>query len=112
MAEANSNPIIAKPLRFKEPLSWRAGKQIPVNDLLKRLQALATELKDADQEEIIKETLAGPAVELASPNLLAHKDKGIRAWTACCLADIFRLCAPEAPFTAKQLKVRRRACRV
>ena len=58
-----------------------------------------------EQDEDEKESFVKVAKELASPNLLAHKDKGIRAWTACCLVDILRLCAPDAPYTAMQLKV-------
>lgn len=92
-------------LRFKEPLSWRPASKPSTGELLRRLTALATELKDMDQEEADRDTLTKPAKELAHSNLLQHKDKGVRAWTACCLADIFRICAPEAPFTAPQLKV-------
>lgn len=92
-------------LKFNEPLTWRAGKTIPVADLLKRLQTLSKELRSLEQEDVDRELLLGPAKELATHNLLQHKDKGIKAWTACCLVDMFRLCAPDAPYTAAQLKV-------
>lgn len=92
-------------LRFNESLSWRAGNKLSTGELLRRLQTLAKELKDLDQEEVDRSALATPAKELATSNLLNHKDGGVRAWTACCLADIFRLCAPDAPFTAAVLKV-------
>jgi len=92
-------------LRFHEALSWRAGKPIPIGELLRRLQSLSKELNDTDQEEADRESLIPVAKELAAANLLGHKDKGVRAWTACCTADILRLCAPEAPFTAGHLKV-------
>jgi len=45
------------------------------------------------------------AKELAAQNLLNHKDNGVRAWTACCLVDILKLCAPDAPYTSSQVKV-------
>ena len=92
-------------LQFDEPLSWRAGKPIAIADLLRRLQALSKEMRAMEQEENERESFTKVAKELASPNLLAHKDKGIKAWTACCLVDILRLCAPDAPYTAQQLKV-------
>jgi hypothetical protein len=92
-------------LRFNEPLSWRPASKPSTGELLRRLTALATELKDMDQEEVDRDALTKPAKDLAHSNLLQHKDKGVRAWTACCLADVFRICAPEAPFTAPQLKV-------
>ena len=93
-------------LQFKEPLTWRAGKPIAIGDLLRRLQALSKEMRLMDQEENDRKSFTHVAKELASPNLLAHKDKGVRAWTACCLVDILRLCAPDAPYTGPQLKVR------
>ena len=102
-----SSPNVSSGLQFNEPLSWRAGKAIAVGELLRRLQALAKEMKAMDQEETERESLTGVAKELVSPNLLAHKDKGVRAWTAHCLVDVLRLCAPNAPYTGPQLKVAR-----
>ena len=94
-------------LQFNEDLSWRAGKSIAIADLLRRLQALHKEMRDMEQEENERDSFTRVAKDLASPNLLAHKDKGVKAWTACCLVDILRLCAPDAPYTGQQLKVSR-----
>ncbi|MCJ1248046.1 hypothetical protein MMC30_005261 [Trapelia coarctata] len=91
-------------LQFNEPLSWKAGKPIPVAELLRRLQALSKEMRDMEQEENERESFTKVAKELASPNLLGHKDKGVKAWTAACLVDILRLCAPDAPFSGQQLR--------
>ena len=96
-------------LQFNEPLSWRAGKPIAIADLLRRLQALSKEMKSMEQEENERDSFLKVAKELVSPNLLGHKDKGIKAWTACCLVDILRLCAPDAPYTGQQLKVSKHA---
>lgn len=94
-------------LSFNQPLSWRVGRSaIPIADLLERLQTLAQELRKLEQEEINKESLRKVSQELASAHLLAHKDKGVRAWATCCIVDVLRLCAPDAPFTRNQLKVR------
>jgi len=95
-------------LQFNEPLSWRAGKPIAIADLLRRLQALSREMREMEQEENERDSFTKVANELASPNLLAHKDKGVRAWTACCLVDILRLCAPDAPYTGPKLRVSKR----
>lgn len=92
-------------LRFNEPISWRAGRQIPVADLLRRLESLAAELRELDQEDTDRDSLTKVSQELANGHLLGHRDKGVRAWTACCVVDILRLCAPDAPFTGNQLKV-------
>ncbi|KAJ5785425.1 uncharacterized protein N7503_010637 [Penicillium pulvis] len=92
-------------LSFNQPLSWRVGRSaIPIADLLERLQTLAQELRKLEQEEIDKESLRKVSQELAGAHLLAHKDKGVRAWATCCLVDVLRLCAPDAPFTRNQLK--------
>jgi sister chromatid cohesion protein PDS5 len=92
-------------LQFNESLTWRAGKAIPVGDLLSRLQNLSQELKALEQDQVERTAFTRVAQDLASANLIAHKDKGIRAYTACCVVDILRLCAPDAPFKNAQLKV-------
>ncbi|KAL8723048.1 MAG: hypothetical protein Q9225_000590 [Loekoesia sp. 1 TL-2023] len=91
-------------LQFNEPLSWRAGKAIPVAELLKRLNALSKEMEKMEQEENDRESFTKVAKELVSPNLLGHKDKGVKALTASCFVDILRLCAPDAPYTEQQLR--------
>jgi sister chromatid cohesion protein PDS5 len=92
-------------LKFNEPLSWRAGKAIPTAELLRRLEVLSTELREMDQEQSDKDSLTSVANELAGQNLIGHKDRGVRAFTACCLVDVLKICAPDAPFTATQLRV-------
>ncbi|KAF2763392.1 sister chromatid cohesion and DNA repair protein [Pseudovirgaria hyperparasitica] len=91
-------------LQFNKTLTWKAGRAIPVADLLRRLQELCTEMRDMEQDEVDTDSLRAVSKELATPNLLGHKDRGIRAWTACALADIFRLCAPNAPYNDRELK--------
>lgn len=100
-----ASPAGGTGLTFDESLTWRAGQKIPTADLLRRLGVLAQELKEHEQEEIDPEVLTQPAKELVHPNLIDHKDAGIRALVASCLVDILRLCAPSAPFSASQLKV-------
>lgn len=93
-------------LQFDEPLTWRAGKAIPVADLLSRLQTLSKELKRLEQDQADRASFTSVARDLAGAHLLAHKDKGVRAWTVSCVVDILRICAPDAPFKNAQLKVR------
>ncbi|EEQ84407.1 sister chromatid cohesion protein PDS5 [Blastomyces dermatitidis ER-3] len=104
VAEPEEEPSGLRRLRFNDTLSWRAGRAIPVADLLERLESLALELRQLDQEETDKDSLKNVSQDLASGHLLGHRDKGVRAWTACCVVDILRLCAPNAPFTGNQLK--------
>lgn len=92
-------------LQFNETLSWRAGKPIATSELLRRLEKLSKELVDMEQDTVNTESLNNVSKQLASHNLLAHKEAGVKAYTAACLVDILKLCAPDAPFTPSQLKV-------
>lgn len=92
-------------LRFNQPLVGKPGRPIGVGDLHSRLKSLCEELRELEQEEVDKESLESVTKELAHSSLLQHKDAGVRAWTACCIVDMCRLCAPDAPYTASQLKV-------
>ncbi|KAK5091025.1 Sister chromatid cohesion protein pds5 [Lithohypha guttulata] len=91
-------------LDFNEPLTWRAGKAIPVADLFTRLQKLSNELRNVDDQAIDVKEIAGLAQDLVHPNLLGHKDKGVRAWTVACVVDILNICAPDAPYRPNQLR--------
>jgi sister-chromatid-cohesion protein PDS5 len=94
-----------KKLKFKQPLVGRPGRPIGVSDLLTRLKALLEELRTIDQEEAHRESLMPVAESLAHQSLLQHKDNGVRAWTVCCIVDMLRLFAPDAPYPASKLKV-------
>ncbi|KAG9597987.1 hypothetical protein KCU97_g4117, partial [Aureobasidium melanogenum] len=92
-----------RPLDFHESLNWRAGKPIAVAELLRRLRTLHTELSQLDQEDAHRDSLVPVAQELAHRNLLEHRDRGVKAWTALCIVEMFKLLAPDAPFKAAQL---------
>src|SRR5690242_12358917 len=94
-----------RPLKFRQPLVGRPGKQVSVGDLLARLETLLDELRTIDQEEAHHDSLRPVANELVNHSLLQHKDAGVRAWTCCCLVDMLKLFAPDAPYPAKNLKV-------
>jgi sister-chromatid-cohesion protein PDS5 len=93
-------------LEFDEELSWRPAKPIPSATLLDRLERLSKELADFDQGAVRLDSLKDVSASLAHRNLLQHKDRGVKAYTACCLVDILRLFVPDAPFADDQLKVR------
>lgn len=62
---------------------------------------------DQDSEED-KQKYLGLALHLASEFFLRNPNKDVRLLVACCLADIFRIYAPEAPYTMHdKLKVRK-----
>lgn len=109
-APAGDGEVVS--LQFDEELSWRPGKAIPVTTLLDRLQRLAQELHNMEQDQVDLESLNDVSNALGQRNLLAHKNEGVRALTASCIVDILALCAPDAPLTQDQLKVRVSSLRV
>lgn len=58
-----------------------------------------------DQDLVDTTSLNTVSKELMQHNLLLNKDKGVKAYVACCLADMLKLYAPDAPYTAQELKV-------
>ncbi|KAA8617873.1 sister chromatid cohesion and DNA repair protein BimD [Pyrenophora tritici-repentis] len=94
-----------KKLKFNQQLVGRPGKQVSVSDLLTRLKTLLDELRTIDQEEAHRESLMPVAESLAHQSLLQHKDNGVRAWTVCCIVDMLKLFAPDAPYPASKLRV-------
>jgi sister-chromatid-cohesion protein PDS5 len=57
-----------------------------------------------EQENVDLKALVPLKRELVAEQLLFHKDKGVKILTACCLADILRLFAPNAPYTENELR--------
>ena len=94
-------------LRVSLPLVPRANKPIATTELIKRLTSLSEQLIDVDQDNpAIKGQLEKTiAPQLVDKNLLQHKDKGVKSYVAVCIVEALRICAPDAPFSASQLKV-------
>ena len=93
-------------LQFKQALKGCTNAE-----LQKRLRALHEELADIDQDLIVTTSLDSVAKDLLAPSLLLHKEKGVKAYLACCLADVLRLYAPQAPYTEPEIKVSRSVAR-
>lgn len=72
--------------------------------LLKRVKQARTELSEMDQDAVDVNSLREICKELVTPALMLHKDKAVKANVACCLADMLRLFAPNAPFTPTELR--------
>ncbi|KAM0559596.1 hypothetical protein ACHAPJ_004120 [Fusarium lateritium] len=104
-ASENDEEGEQRSLEFDEELSWRPAKPIPTGTLIKRLDKLSKELSELDQGATDLDSLKNVSKQLGHRNLLQHKDRGVKAYTACCLVDILRLYVPEAPFSDDQLKM-------
>lgn len=72
-------------------------------------QMVVKTFMDMDQDsEDEKQQYLPLALHLASEFFLRNPNKDVRLLVACCLADIFRIYAPEAPYTSHdKLKVKK-----
>ncbi|KAG0057393.1 hypothetical protein BGZ83_010852 [Gryganskiella cystojenkinii] len=75
-------------------------------ELLKKLKELQGELKDMDQGAVETSTMTSITKQLVDPSVVNHKDRGVRIYAACCIADLLRLYAPDAPYGSSNLKLR------
>ncbi|TPX33974.1 hypothetical protein SmJEL517_g03195 [Synchytrium microbalum] len=92
-------------LRFNDKIvPVTAAKPISSTKLVDRLNALSTELSKMEQERADTKSLDSYCKDLISPSLIMHKDKGVKILTACCIADMLRLYAPDAPYTENDLR--------
>uniref|UniRef100_A0A3B3RQD6 Sister chromatid cohesion protein PDS5 homolog A n=1 Tax=Paramormyrops kingsleyae TaxID=1676925 RepID=A0A3B3RQD6_9TELE len=81
--------------------------KISNDEVVKRLKMVVKTFMDMDQDsEEEKQQYLALALHLASEFFLRNPNKDVRLLVACCLADIFRIYAPEAPYTSHdKLKV-------
>ncbi|KAL9973177.1 hypothetical protein ACROYT_G019595 [Oculina patagonica] len=94
--EAGSSPK-------KRAASTDLHDRLSKDELIKRLKNLTHELSNADQTDGAAK-YGTVAQSLVSPFILKHRDKDVKAHAACCLADILRIFAPDAPYDEEQLK--------
>lgn len=97
-------------LDFHQTLAWKPGKAIPIADLLGRLKDLRDRLSQFEDDQVDSRLWTGLSNDLVNGNLLGHKDKGVRAYTAACVIDVLKICAPDAPFQTYQLKACHSQC--
>lgn len=90
-------------LKFNKSIISTAESLVPLDELLTRLVSLHEELSTLEQGQVDLSTLDKYRTDLNNRKLLKHKDNGVRAFVACCLSDILRLYAPDAPYTESQL---------
>lgn len=69
-------------------------------ELTKKLTTLCSELRDMKQQECAGEyrEMIPFCMHLAGEEFRSHPNDDVKLLVACCLADILRVFAPEAPF--------------
>lgn len=90
-------------LKFDKSIISTLKSPISTKELLIRLQALSDELSAVDQDNVDIGSYKKIQDDLVNKKLLGNSNFGIQAYVCCCLSDILRINAPNAPFTATQL---------
>ncbi|KLO11387.1 ARM repeat-containing protein [Schizopora paradoxa] len=101
MTQTRKGGNAPKKLKFSEKL---VGKGLSTDAFLKKLKALHEELASLEQENVDTKSLSPVNRELISTSILLHKDRGVKAYAACCLSDLLRLFAPDAPYTSSEIQ--------
>ncbi|CCH41941.1 Sister chromatid cohesion protein [Wickerhamomyces ciferrii] len=81
-------------LKFKKNIVSSPGESI---------STLSTELSKIDQDKFDVKSLDKIKNDLINKKLINHKDSGVQSLVACCISDILRIYAPDAPYTDGEL---------
>ena len=99
---------MAAPVWRKRGYISKAGSD---SQLRKKLKIVSNGLKgikqledDEDQSELAY--LEGVCNEIVADEVLAHTNQEVRLLAMCCLVDVLRIYAPNAPFDDVQIQVR------
>ncbi|XP_049833683.1 sister chromatid cohesion protein PDS5 homolog B-B isoform X1 [Schistocerca gregaria] len=68
------------------------------DELIRRLKTLAHTLQAMDQDEGMYQQYIPLALHLADDYFLHHPSRDVQLLIACCIADVLRVYAPEAPY--------------
>ncbi|KAL7414966.1 armadillo-type protein [Mrakia frigida] len=90
-------------LKFKEKLIVK-GAGASTDVLLKKLKTLHEELSELDPDATDLTSLSSVRTELIHRSILFHKDPGVKAFAACCIADILKFYAPDAPYDSRGIR--------
>eukprot|EP00106_Octopus_bimaculoides_P000507 XP_014767949.1 PREDICTED: sister chromatid cohesion protein PDS5 homolog B-like [Octopus bimaculoides] len=90
-------PKGGKPSKIVYPPNCKeVSEDIGKDELVRRLKMLARVFQDMGQDE--NEKYSELALHLATEFFFDHASKDVRLLVACCIADVFRIFAPEAPY--------------
>ncbi|GLV36490.1 precocious dissociation of sisters 5 [Carabus blaptoides fortunei] len=68
------------------------------DELIRRLKTLAHTLQSMEQDEGAYQQYIPLALHLAEDQFLTHPSRDVQLLIACCIADVLRVYAPEAPY--------------
>lgn len=80
------------------------GKETRKGALVSKLNELHKVLKGLSQDPADRpEGLKRTAAQLISTKILGNPDKDLRLLASCCIVDVFRLFAPDAPYSDEEM---------
>ncbi|AOA63890.1 Sister chromatid cohesion protein [Komagataella phaffii CBS 7435] len=88
---------------LESPIISSISEPITTKELVDRLRNVCDQLSALDQDLVDLDSLAEIKKDLVNQKLIKHNNQGVQAYVSCCLAEILRLYAPDAPYTATQL---------
>ncbi|XP_054273999.1 sister chromatid cohesion protein PDS5 homolog B-like isoform X2 [Macrosteles quadrilineatus] len=74
------------------------NEELGSDELIRRLKTLAHTLQAMGQDEGMYQQYIPLALHLAEEHFLMHQSKDVQLLIACCIADVLRVYAPEAPY--------------
>lgn len=90
-------------LKFKEEIVSTVSNPISTRELLTRLAELHQELSILEQSQVDLASLSVVKEQLVNKKLLKNTNRGVQALVCCCLTDVLRLFAPDAPYSSSTL---------
>jgi len=74
------------------------NEELGSDELIRRLKTLAHTLQAMGQDEGMYQQYIPLALHLAEEHFLMHPSRDVQLLIACCIADVLRVYAPEAPY--------------
>ncbi|ALC42216.1 pds5 [Drosophila busckii] len=73
-------------------------EDLGTDELIRRLKTLADELQKMDQDDNLYQQYVPLALHLLDDFFMQHPSRDVQLLIACCIADVLRVYAPEAPY--------------
>ena len=97
---AKDNNVGHLSVKFDKPIVPTVKAPISNKELINRLASLHDELSNIDDSSV---DLSSYTANLVNKKLLSHSSIGVQAYLCCCISDVLRIFAPNAPYSAQQL---------
>ncbi|EDW00733.1 sister chromatid cohesion protein PDS5 homolog B [Drosophila grimshawi] len=73
-------------------------EDLGTDELIRRLKTLANVLQTMDQDDNLHQQYIPLALHLLDDFFMQHQSRDVQLLIACCIADVLRVYAPEAPY--------------